>query len=114
QRFAAVVATVLAATVLYSSPARAADPPWMDTSLTAAARADLLLAAMTQAEKLTMMHGGGSCGYAGCVPANTRLGIPALRLQDGPVGVGDGVTGVTQLAAPVAGAATWDTALMRQ
>ncbi|WP_433364743.1 glycoside hydrolase family 3 C-terminal domain-containing protein [Actinoplanes sp. CA-142083] len=114
RQLAAVVATVLAATALSASPAQAADPPWMDTSLAPGARADLLLAAMTQAEKLTMTHGGGSCGYAGCVPANTRLGIPALRLQDGPVGVGDGATGVTQLAAPVAGAATWDTALMKQ
>ncbi|MCU7724397.1 glycoside hydrolase family 3 C-terminal domain-containing protein [Actinoplanes sp. KI2] len=113
-RIATVAAAVLAATALSTAPARAADPPWTDTSLTPAARADLLLAAMTQAEKLTMMHGGGSCGYAGCVPANARLGIPALRLQDGPVGVGDGATGVTQLAAPVAGAASWDTALMRQ
>jgi beta-glucosidase len=114
RRIAAIAAAVLAATALSASPARAADQPWMNTALAPVDRANLLLAAMTQAEKLTMMHGGGSCGYAGCVPANTRLGIPALRLQDGPVGVGDGATGVTQLAAPVAGAASWDTALMKQ
>jgi beta-glucosidase len=111
---AIVAAAVLAATVLTASPAQAADQPWMNTALTPTERANLLLAAMTQAEKLTMMHGGSSCGYVGCVNANTRLGIPALHLQDGPVGVGDGVTGVTQLAAPVAGAASWDTALMKQ
>jgi beta-glucosidase len=86
----------------------------MNTALSPGERANLLLAAMTPAEKLTMLHGGGSCGYVGCVPANTRLGIPALRLQDGPQGVGDGATGVTQLPAPVAGAASWDTALMRR
>ncbi|HEY0535861.1 MAG TPA: glycoside hydrolase family 3 C-terminal domain-containing protein [Actinoplanes sp.] len=114
KRLAAITAAVLAATALSASPARAADQPWMNTSLAPVDRANLLLAAMTQAEKLTMMHGGGSCGYAGCVPANSRLGIPALRLQDGPVGVGDGATGVTQLAAPVAGAASWDTGLMKQ
>ena len=114
---AALCAAVLAVTALTASPAspaQAADQPWMNTALTPAQRADLLLAAMTQTEKLTMLHGGSSCGYVGCVNANTRLGIPALHLQDGPVGVGDGATGVTQLAAPVAGAASWDTALMRQ
>jgi beta-glucosidase len=92
----------------------AAAQPWMDTSLTPAQRADSLLSAMTQAEKLTMLHGGASCGYVGCVDGNTRLGIPPLHLQDGPVGVGDGFSGVTQLASPVAGAATWDTGLMRK
>ncbi|WP_081680868.1 glycoside hydrolase family 3 C-terminal domain-containing protein [Cellulomonas sp. URHD0024] len=113
---AAVAAfSVLAAATLVAAPAAvAAGEPWTNTSLTPEARADLLVAAMTTAEKLTMLHGGTSCGYAGCIDANTRLGIPALHLQDGPVGPGDGFTGVTQLAAPVAGAATWDTALMRQ
>jgi beta-glucosidase len=94
--------------------AHAAGGPWTDASQPPSQRADELLAAMTQAEKLTMMHGGASCGYVGCVDGNSRLGIPALHLQDGPVGAGDGFTGVTQLAAPVAGAASWDTALMQQ
>ncbi len=94
--------------------AHAATNPWMDASQPPSQRADELLAAMTQAEKLTMMHGGASCGYVGCVDGNTRLGIPALHLQDGPVGAGDGFTGVTQMAAPVAGAASWDTGLMQQ
>jgi beta-glucosidase len=112
---AVLTVTVLACTVPVSTvPAQAADQPWMNTALSPVDRANLLLAAMTQAEKLTMLHGGGNCGYVGCVPANTRLGIPALHLQDGPVGVGDGATGVTQLAAPVAGAASWDTALMQR
>ena len=87
-RLAAILAVLLAIVALPAAPAMAADQPWMNTALAPVDRANLLLAAMTQAEKLTMMHGGGSCGYAGCVPANTRLGIPALRLQDGPVGVG--------------------------
>ncbi|MDX6354777.1 MAG: beta-glucosidase, partial [Streptomyces sp.] len=93
------------------SAAQAAQP-WLNPALTPEQRADALLAQMTQAEKLSMMHGGASCGYVGCVDAIPRLGIPALHLQDGPVGVGDGLANVTQLAAPVAGAATWDTALM--
>ncbi|WP_327292938.1 glycoside hydrolase family 3 C-terminal domain-containing protein [Streptomyces sp. NBC_01198] len=94
--------------------AAAADQPWMNTAQAPLDRANELLAAMTQAEKLTMMHGGQGCGYVGCVDANTRLGIPALHLQDGPVGAGDGFTNVTQLPAPVAGAASWDTSLMNQ
>ena len=110
-----LAAAILAAAVLVSpTPAHAAAQPWMNTALSPTERANLLLAAMTPAEKLSMLHGGANCGYAGCIDADTRLGIPALRLQDGPVGVGDGASGVTQLAAPVAGAASWDTALMKQ
>ncbi|MFE3394847.1 glycoside hydrolase family 3 C-terminal domain-containing protein [Kitasatospora indigofera] len=109
---ALLVAGTLAA--FGGQPAQAADQPWTNAAQTPEQRADELLAAMTQAEKLTMLHGGPSCGYAGCIPANTRLGIPALHFQDGPVGAGDGLTGVTQLAAPVAGAASWDPALMRE
>jgi beta-glucosidase len=79
--------------------AHAATQPWMNTAQTPLDRANELLAAMTQAEKLTMLHGGAGCGYVGCVDGNTRLGIPPLHLQDGPVGAGDGFSGVTQLAA---------------
>ena len=57
-------------------------------------------------------------GYAGpCVgngTSNSRLGIPALCLQDGPAGVADGVQGVTALPAPILLAATWDTSMARQ
>ena len=77
-------------------------------------RADALLARMSLAEKLRMLHGGAKCGYIGCVDGNARLGIPALHLQDGPAGVGNGTTGVTQLPAPVAAAAGWDPALIRR
>ncbi|MFE9425899.1 glycoside hydrolase family 3 C-terminal domain-containing protein [Kitasatospora sp. NPDC006697] len=96
------------------APATAASQPWMNTAQTPDQRAGELLAAMTSAEKLAMLHGGASCGYVGCVDANTRLGIPPLHLQDGPVGVGDGLTDVTALPAPVAGAASWDPTLMQQ
>ena len=61
-----------------------------------------------------MMHQGASCDWGACVDAIPSLGVPQLRLQDGPAGVADGATGVTQLPAPVAGAATWDTGLMQQ
>jgi beta-glucosidase len=90
------------------TPAAATAKPWMNAADTPAQRADTLLAQMTTAEKITMMHGGAQCPWGACVDADTRLGIPQLRLQDGPAGVADGAGGVTQLPAPVAAAATWD------
>jgi len=50
----------------------------------------------------------------GNVPANTRLGIPALRLEDGPQGVGDWLTDVTAFPSALTVAASWDVDLMRQ
>jgi beta-glucosidase len=87
--------------------------PWMDTALSPDRRADLLIAQMTLDDKIALLHGASRSVYAGYVPANTRLGIPALYLEDGPAGVADGMTGVTQLPAPVASAASWDPALMQ-
>ncbi len=94
--------------------AHATVQPWLNAAASPVDRANALLAQMTLAEKVTMMHQGASCDYDACVDANTRLGIPQLRLQDGPAGVGDGAVGVTQLPAPVAGAASWDPNLMSQ
>jgi beta-glucosidase len=69
---------------------------------------------MAQAEKLAMVHGTGAAPYVGNVSGNTRLGIPALNLQDGPAGVGDGLNLVTSFPAPITLAATWDTDLAEQ
>lgn len=91
--------------------------PWMRRSLTPEQGADLLLHAMTLDEKITMVHGVDPRpiqGYVGYVPANTRLGIPALRLADGRAGVGNGAKDVTLLPAPIAAAASWDTNLLRK
>jgi beta-glucosidase len=94
-----------------------ADRPWTNTALPPEQRARLLVARMTLDEKIAMVHGigyplqSGPVGYAGAVPANTRLGIPALYLADSPVGVGNGSTGVTQWADTSALASTWDTSL---
>jgi beta-glucosidase len=54
--------------------------------------ADRLLAAMTLAEKIAMVHGATESassyqGQAGYLPGVPRLGIPSLRLADGPPGV---------------------------
>lgn len=91
--------------------------PWMNRSLPAAQRADLLLRAMTLDDKIALVHGVArpqSEGYAGYVPPNPRLGIPALKLADGRAGVGNGAKGVTLLPAPIAAAASWDPALMNR
>ncbi|WP_165422785.1 beta-glucosidase [Ktedonosporobacter rubrisoli] len=86
--------------------------PWMKRALAADLRADLLLAQMTLDEKIALLHGIDGSAYGGHVPANPRLGIPALNLEDGPAGVADNMTQVTALAAPIAAAATWDEALV--
>jgi beta-glucosidase len=89
----------------------------MNTRLSPEQRAGLLVGQMTLDEKIAMVHGAGypqppnGAGYAGVVPANARLGIPALYLADSPVGVGNGSTQVTQWADTSALASTWDTSL---
>ncbi len=89
--------------------------PWMNKSLSAGQRADLLIRAMTLDEKITMVHGVHPIpvkGYVGYVPANPRLHIPALKLSDGRAGVGNGAKDVTLLPAPIAATASWDTGLL--
>ena len=68
--------------------------PWMDRADPPSARAVALLKAMTLDEKLTLFHGScggpsGVSGYVGNVCENTRLGIPALKMNDGPQGFRD-------------------------
>jgi beta-glucosidase len=87
--------------------------PWMNRHQTPLQRTDELLAQMGLDDKIAMMHGVRESGYGGVIPGNVRLGIPALKLEDGPAGVGDSMTGVTQLPAPIAAAATWDTSLIQ-
>jgi beta-glucosidase len=104
-RTLAIVATVLA-TVLIPVPAVAAAsvsgsaPPSPDQ------RADALVAQMTLDEKIQLLHGVNQDGYIGYVPPIPRLGIPALTLTDGAVGVRQGPA--TQLPAPIAVAGSWN------
>jgi beta-glucosidase len=90
--------------------------PWMNKALSADQRANLLLNAMTLDDKIALIHGTGYPtrlkAYAGYVPSNARLGIPALKLADGRAGVGNGARNVTLLPAPIAAAASWDTSLL--
>jgi beta-glucosidase len=85
-------------TLGYSAPV-GGDTPWMDTGLSADARARLLVARMTVDEKFQMLHsyfglgkdGGplpeGAVGSAGFVPGVPRLGIPSQQSADAGVGV---------------------------
>lgn len=97
-------------------PLRADSRPWTNRSLPPGERAALVVARMTLDEKIGMVHGAGMLagGYVGYIPANDRLGIPAVGLQDGPAGVGDYLPGVTVFPAPIAAAATWDMGLVEQ
>src|SRR5882762_12008223 len=72
-------------------------------------RVDALLAKMTLDEKLTLI--GGTSDF--CIQALPRLGLPALRMSDGPLGVHDyGPT--TAYPAGIALAASWDVDLARR
>ncbi|HEY4017036.1 MAG TPA: glycoside hydrolase family 3 C-terminal domain-containing protein [Pseudonocardiaceae bacterium] len=90
-------------------PAANAACPWVDSNAPVSQRVSQLLAQMSLAQKITLVHGAGG-SYVGNTPAIGALCIPALSLEDGPAGIGDGMNGVTQLPAPVAAAATWDPA----
>jgi beta-glucosidase len=77
-------------------------------------KVNALLNRMTMDEKLSMVHGWPGSPYVGYVPAIPRLGIPALKLEDGPAGVADGMTKVTAFPAPISISASWDPSLMKR
>src|SRR6202020_1051363 len=68
-----------------------------------------LMGQMSLSQEIALMTGASGSSYVGNIPAISSLCIPAMNLEDGPAGVGDGMGGVTQLPAPVDVASTWDT-----
>jgi beta-glucosidase len=84
--------------------------PWVGSSAPIPQRVSQLMAKMSLSQEIALMTGSSGSSYVGFTPAIGSLCIPALNLEDGPAGVGDGMTNVTQLPAPVDVAATWDTA----
>ncbi|HWE59847.1 MAG TPA: glycoside hydrolase family 3 C-terminal domain-containing protein [Solirubrobacteraceae bacterium] len=94
--------------------------PWLDQSLSVAARVNMLLSHMSLADKIAEMYinepttSGPYAGYEGFVPAQPALCIPSLVEQDGSLGVGYGAMGVTQLPAEVSLASAWDPTLAYQ
>jgi beta-glucosidase len=108
-----LVVTALAAPAAAAQPD--ADCPWVGSTAPVADRVAQVLAQMTEDQKISLLHGNGSSSpYIGNLTGIPDLCIPNLNLQDGPAGVGDGLGGVTQLPAPVALAATFDTASATQ
>jgi beta-glucosidase len=98
-----------ATTPASAASAASAACPWVDSTAPIATRVSEVMAKITLSQEVALMTGAGGSSYVGFIPAISALCIPALNLEDGPAGVGDGMTNVTQLPAPVDVAATWDT-----
>lgn len=94
---------------------------WSDTSLSADARADLVIHEMTLDEKILLLHGQGipasakgptdSNGGAGYTPTIPRLGIPGIQMVDSAYGITRGASmGRYSTALPnnLAAASAWD------
>jgi beta-glucosidase len=109
--------------------ATSAAKPWMNTTLSADQRADLVVAQMTQDEKLALVFGffgsnqkkpqftpspDARMGSAGYIPGIARLGVPPLWETDAGVGVAtqretsDPYRERTSLPSGMATAATWN------
>jgi beta-glucosidase len=116
---------VLAVTLPLTLMAQDADRPWMNKSLSASDRADLVLKQMTLDEKMALLHGNGmpnvpywempltamGNGGAGYVEGISRLGIPGIVISDAAYGIrsgGDNGRYATALPSNLAAASSWD------
>lgn len=86
---------ILGFILLFVSSACSAALPWMDKSLTAEQRVDLLVSAMTREDKFQQLVGEPGivaelpqCAGGRHIPGLPRLEIPTFRITNGPVGVG--------------------------
>jgi beta-glucosidase len=88
--------------------------PWLRYS-SPAERALKLLSDMDLSEKVALLHGING-DYVGNVAGNSRLGIPAIKMNDGPQGFRDESHPGTSTAWPSAMTvgATWDEELMME
>src|SRR6266498_3018545 len=96
-KFCAFGLAVLATGVMLHAPATDAQSlPWMNTALAPEGRAALLVGAMTLAQKEQQLVGSvpgivpglPQCKGARHVNGIPSLGIPTLRITNGPVGIG--------------------------
>jgi len=94
-----------------------AQRPWCNTLLSPDRRADLLLATLTEDERISLLGGDDVTGVLGVDPNDhtgvgdgvARVGLPSVNYTDGPVGPRQGAA--TAMPVPLALAATWDPAL---
>lgn len=99
---------------------RCGDHPWCNTKLSPEKRADLLLAQLTTKEKVGLLGGddimsgavSGPDQHTGVQDGVPRLDLPTIYYSDGPVGPRQGAS--IGLPAPLALAATFNTALARE
>jgi beta-glucosidase len=113
---AALIVAALLAPPTAEADGRCGDPqtrPWCDTALNPDERADLLVAQLTDAEKISLLGGDEVSGVLGEPGTHTgtlngieRLGIPTIYLSDGPAGSRSG--SATALPSPIALGAGWD------
>lgn len=112
-----------AQTRVQAAPSKA-DIPWMNPSLDADARADMMVKQMTLDEKIQLVHGSGwgvlrpgavvppgDIGGAGFVPGIPRLGLPDINLADSAVGIRGAARDsryATLLPSVIGMAASWD------
>ncbi|WP_158839387.1 glycoside hydrolase family 3 C-terminal domain-containing protein [Saccharothrix deserti] len=112
-RIAAALALIATACASPAQEAVAQPPAWRDAAVPLEQRVNILLPQLTLDEQVQLLRGittpagEHAVGYVAGVP---RLGIPPLRLTDGPAGVRDGLP-ATAMPAPVSMAATFDRAL---
>ena len=117
-----IAAAAVALAGLIAAPAAVAQPgakhnscPWVTSTAPVSQRVAQLMGSMSLGNKISMVEGHGTSNpYVFYTPAISSLCIPAFGLEDGPAGVADGLTGVTQLPAGVALAATWDPTVAQQ
>src|SRR5882762_544104 len=124
-RLSLLLSGLFAAVISVSAQSnRKPSQPWMNPSVSADERADLVLKEMTLDEKISPLHGTGmvglspmsplsvhSNGGAGYVVGVPRLGIPDIQISDAAYGVrNSGENGRYSTALPdnLASAASWD------
>ncbi len=126
----ALLSAFVASAVAQSPRRKPAEPEWthaawMNTTLSADERADLVLKELTLDEKIDLLHGQGMPGWgppkanahlgnggAGFVLGIPRLGIPFIQMSDAAYGVRSSAMNgrySTALPSNVGAAASWDT-----
>jgi beta-glucosidase len=106
---AGVAAAVSGVATASPTAARDSNCPWVGSTAPIESRVTAVLSRMTLDEKIAMVHGAAGSAYTGYIPGDARLCIPALKLQDGPVGVR--MNNTTQLPSAADLAASFDTSL---